>query len=183
MPLSTTVNLQLPTSATGAQFYINGKPVTATRGPNGEWVLPGIIGPKDVVTVIALGNDGTASEPTVVPLSSGQIPLANVNFASNQAGLTSAAKKVLDKTIAAIIAHGFTSVSLVGHTDNAGGPSANVGLSDRRAKSVYAYIVKRLKAAGVKITTAGKAEADPVASNSTAAGMANNRRVEIVVKR
>ncbi len=67
-----------------------------------------------------------------------------------------------------------------GHTDNVGSASANWDLSVRRATSV----VKTLVAAGVapeRVTAAGRGMHLPVASNTTAAGRAQNRRTEIIL--
>ena len=67
-----------------------------------------------------------------------------------------------------------------GYTDSVGSDATNQKLSKDRAESVRAYLVSK----GVpseKITSVGKGEANPVASNDTPEGRANNRRVEIVV--
>jgi outer membrane protein OmpA-like peptidoglycan-associated protein len=67
-----------------------------------------------------------------------------------------------------------------GHTDSKGNDDANMVLSQARAESVRSYLVSR----GVKaerISAVGRGEAQPVASNDTPEGRANNRRVEIVI--
>ncbi|MFO1174910.1 MAG: OmpA family protein [Paracoccaceae bacterium] len=73
-----------------------------------------------------------------------------------------------------------THVQVVGHTDNTGSASYNQDLSERRASAVAAV----LRAGGVdgaRISAYGRGESQPVASNLTAAGKAQNRRVEIVI--
>lgn len=73
-----------------------------------------------------------------------------------------------------------TDVTVVGFTDNTGSESLNQTLSEQRAESV----VKYLETCGVpasRLTAVGRGENDPVDSNATAAGRAQNRRVEIYI--
>ena len=75
---------------------------------------------------------------------------------------------------------GESNILIVGHTDSQGDDAYNMGLSQRRANSASAY----LQAQGVpasRISTAGRGESEPVASNDTEAGKAQNRRVEIAI--
>jgi OmpA-OmpF porin, OOP family len=74
-------------------------------------------------------------------------------------------------------------VSLVGHTDNAGDPAKNKDLSFRRAKAVKQWLIKRSNNTfpSERFTTDGKGQDAPVADNTTAAGKAQNRRVEITL--
>ena len=68
----------------------------------------------------------------------------------------------------------------VGHTDSIGSDAYNQKLSIRRAEAVKAYLISK----GIesnRVYTEGKGEKQPAASNSTAAGRAKNRRVEIEV--
>ena len=67
---------------------------------------------------------------------------------------------------------------MVGHTDSVGAEEYNMGLSVRRATSVKNYIVDQGVDAGI-IDVSGKGESMPIASNDTAAGRAQNRRVEV----
>ena len=72
------------------------------------------------------------------------------------------------------------SISLAGYTDAIGTQQYNLGLSERRAKAVEAYLVEN----GVNpsiITTRGYGKADPIATNDTAEGRAKNRRVDVVI--
>jgi peptidoglycan-binding protein ArfA len=71
-------------------------------------------------------------------------------------------------------------LAVVGHTDNTGNDAINVPLSGNRAKSVADALVSDGIASG-EITSRGAGSADPVAGNDTAAGRAQNRRVEITV--
>ncbi|OSY88719.1 cell envelope biogenesis protein OmpA [Tenacibaculum holothuriorum] len=72
--------------------------------------------------------------------------------------------------------------SIEGHTDSSGRASTNMRLSDKRAKAVLDYLVSKGIAAS-RLTSAGFGEDYPIASNKTRAGRAQNRRVEIKVKK
>ena len=71
-------------------------------------------------------------------------------------------------------------LTVVGHTDNTGTDAINAPLSEARAKSVSAYLVSQGIAADA-ITSKGEGSSNPVASNDTEAGRAQNRRTEITV--
>ncbi|HEV2149415.1 MAG TPA: OmpA family protein [Longimicrobiaceae bacterium] len=71
-------------------------------------------------------------------------------------------------------------VLVVGHTDSTGDDNYNMGLSERRARAAANYLISQ----GVspsRIRTAGRGETEPIASNATAAGQAQNRRVEVAI--
>ena len=71
-------------------------------------------------------------------------------------------------------------MSVIGHTDNTGTDAINNPLSLNRANAARDYLVAH-GVAPSRITTTGMGSAQPVASNATAAGRAENRRVEIYV--
>jgi OOP family OmpA-OmpF porin len=73
-------------------------------------------------------------------------------------------------------------ITLTGYTDSVGSEEYNQKLSERRANAVRDYLVDDLDVKGENITVIGKGEADPVASNATREGRAQNRRVEMDVK-
>lgn len=71
-------------------------------------------------------------------------------------------------------------ILIIGHTDQIGAATYNQGLSERRAAAAANYLVSE----GVsrsRVATRGMGEADPVASNDTEAGRAQNRRVEVAI--
>lgn len=72
-------------------------------------------------------------------------------------------------------------VEVIGHTDSTGSAAYNQDLSERRARSVAGI----LSAAGVnsnRLVSAGRGQSQPVASNDTVQGRAQNRRVEILIR-
>jgi outer membrane protein OmpA-like peptidoglycan-associated protein len=73
-----------------------------------------------------------------------------------------------------------TEVLIVGHTDNVGSATYNQGLSERRAASARAFLVSQGVPAN-RIRTQGMGLREPVASNETEAGRAQNRRVEVAI--
>jgi outer membrane protein OmpA-like peptidoglycan-associated protein len=73
-----------------------------------------------------------------------------------------------------------STVLVVGHTDNVGATDYNQGLSERRAGAV-AEILTSNGVEASRVQTSGRGYAQPVASNDTPGGRAQNRRVEIVI--
>jgi OOP family OmpA-OmpF porin len=71
-----------------------------------------------------------------------------------------------------------TSTVIEGHTDSVGSAKYNVGLSQRRADSVRNYLVENFGISADRLETKGYGEEKPVASNDTAEGRAQNRRIE-----
>lgn len=74
-------------------------------------------------------------------------------------------------------------VQIVGHTDSDGDDAANLDLSNRRAAAVKATLTREFGIDGGRMDTEGKGEGQPIDSNNTPAGRANNRRVEFIRKR
>ena len=72
-------------------------------------------------------------------------------------------------------------VELEGHTDSDGAEDYNQGLSARRANAVREVLVDRFNVQGSRVTAIGYGESQPIASNNTAAGKAQNRRVITVI--
>ncbi len=75
---------------------------------------------------------------------------------------------------------GDSNILIVGHTDSQGDDAYNMALSQRRANSASAYLQSQGVPAS-RISTAGRGESEPVASNDTEAGKAQNRRVEVAI--
>lgn len=99
-------------------------------------------------------------------------------FDFDKATLTAAATERLDRLISDARGMAFKTVTIDGHTDSFGSDSYNVGLSRRRADSVAAYL-KQHGLNARSFETHGYGESQPIASNATPSGRAQNRRVEI----
>jgi outer membrane protein OmpA-like peptidoglycan-associated protein len=107
---------------------------------------------------------------------------ASMLFAFDSAALSDDAKAIIDERIERVKGKmKLTSIMKVeGHTDSTGPAEYNQKLSERRAQSVADYILanaSRLSAGDIEVV--GKGETDPVASNDTKDGRAQNRRVVI----
>jgi OOP family OmpA-OmpF porin len=87
-------------------------------------------------------------------------------------------KRAIDDALAKLNGVDLEMVIATGHTDSIGTERYNQKLSERRAAAVKAYLVSKGIPAS-KITTIGKGETQPVATNKTAAGRQKNRRVDI----
>lgn len=90
-------------------------------------------------------------------------------------------KKRIDEALAKLQGVDVEMVIATGHTDSVGTDAYNQKLSERRAAAVKEYLVSKGVPAS-KITTIGKGESQPVATNKTAEGRQKNRRVDIEFK-
>jgi outer membrane protein OmpA-like peptidoglycan-associated protein len=108
------------------------------------------------------------------------VNMSDVLFNLNSAQLKTDAQIKLAKVSGILLTYPDLKVQVEGYTDSTGTPDYNLKLSEKRATSVQAFLIQQ----GVQpqnITAQGYGEADPVASNSSSSGRAQNRRVELVV--
>ena len=103
-----------------------------------------------------------------------------VNFAFDSSNLTAPAKTNLDKLVTVLANNPDTNINIYGFTDSKGADSYNLSLSDRRAAAVKSYMSSK-GIASSRMNTMGMGEADPIATNDTDAGRAQNRRVEFAI--
>jgi len=103
-----------------------------------------------------------------------------VRFDTNKSTLTSQAKANLDKLVPVFNEYADTDINIYGYTDSTGKAEYNLTLSEQRAAAVKNYLIsKGLKSSRFKTT--GLGIADPIASNDTAEGRTQNRRVEFAI--
>jgi outer membrane protein OmpA-like peptidoglycan-associated protein len=107
------------------------------------------------------------------------VTLGDVLFDTGKATLKPGAYTTIDRLATVLKEDASRKVMIEGHTDNVGSDEYNQGLSERRAQSVQAALFERGVEAS-QISTVGKGETTPVASNDNAAGRQQNRRVELV---
>ncbi|CAN5743232.1 hypothetical protein BH10BAC2_BH10BAC2_45800 [soil metagenome] len=104
----------------------------------------------------------------------------NVQFAKNKSILTKSATAELDKLVTILTEHPTLKLSVDGYTSNTGTIQLNLKLSQARADAVKAYLVKKGISTDI-LSATGHGIESPVADNKTAAGRAENRRVEFSV--
>jgi outer membrane protein OmpA-like peptidoglycan-associated protein len=109
-----------------------------------------------------------------------KIVLRGVNFDFDKSNIRPDAKPILNEAVTVLKGEPQIRLTVDGYTDGIGTEAYNLRLSDRRAGSVARY----LEAGGIaanRLKPVGHGEADPVATNDTADGRAQNRRVELNV--
>jgi len=129
---------------------------------------------------------GTAKDPFKKNVEMHQIKegervvLKNVFFETNKFDLKPKSKVELNKLVDFLTKNPTVTIELSGHTDNVGNSKANQILSDNRAKAVYNYLIEK----GItteRLSTKGYGDTQPIASNDTEEGRAENRRTEFKV--
>lgn len=105
----------------------------------------------------------------------------DISFDTGSAAIKPALRTVLDPFANSLRDDPTARLMIVGHTDNTGSDAINNPLSVERANSVRDYLTSR-GVAGARVETAGRGEREPVADNTTEAGRAKNRRVEIFLR-
>jgi outer membrane protein OmpA-like peptidoglycan-associated protein len=99
-------------------------------------------------------------------------------FQTGKVALNKKALAKLDAVITVLNQYPNISIDIIGNTDNTGSKKVNQPLSEKRAKVVYTYLVKK----GISIdrlTKNGVADTNPIDTNKTAKGRANNRRTDM----
>lgn len=108
------------------------------------------------------------------------VTLPGLFFDSGKAVLKPGARNTLSKIAEQLRMNPDARIEIEGHTDSVGSDAMNQALSEKRAAAVRDYLASRGLPA-TRITMAGLGEGSPVASNDTAAGRQQNRRVELVI--
>jgi len=109
-----------------------------------------------------------------------QMP-ADVTFGFDRADIESRFYPVLDDVARVLNQYPQTTIDVVGHADSDGAEAYNLDLSRRRAASVAGYLIER-NVLRDRLYVDGRGESQPIASNATAEGKAQNRRVEIIIR-
>lgn len=123
---------------------------------------------NDRINVVNIGNSLVVTMPD------------DITFETDSSSLTPSIRKELRALADNLSKYPDSNVQVIGHTDNTGTAAHNLDLSRQRAASVTQVLVNN----GIspnRITAIGRGEDQPVASNLTPEGRAQNRRVEIVI--
>jgi len=131
------------------------------------------------------------ADPAPLPVGTGEIGAAldaearvvlpGLSFASGGAEVAGFDRAALQALADWLTAHPEREVTLVGHSDNTGNPESNLTLSHRRAESLRQLMIRDFGAAESRLKARGEGDKSPLAANDTAAGRAQNRRVEAIV--
>jgi len=125
---------------------------------------------------------GTGTQITEQPDGSLKLNIpSQVSFDTDSAMIKPSFRGPLDSVAQTLTQHPELAATVIGHTDSTGNASYNMTLSQRRAQSVAAYLTDRGVARN-RLAAEGRGQTQPVADNSTEAGRAQNRRVEIYLK-
>ena len=102
----------------------------------------------------------------------------NITFASSSSDVSSSFYPTLNSLVKVFKEFDKNGIDIVGHTDSSGSLELNMRLSQDRATSVASYLTGQ-GVSGARISSRGVGPSQPIASNDTAAGKSQNRRVEI----
>jgi len=108
------------------------------------------------------------------------LTLGDMLFATGRADLMPAASGNLNKLVVFLGKYPQRTVAIEGFTDSVGTDGYNQGLSERRADSVKAYLVRQ-GVETIRLSASGRGKDDPIADNGSAAGRQLNRRVEVII--
>ena len=103
-----------------------------------------------------------------------------VEFESGSTNLTPMGLGILDDMAGVLQRVGNKPVLITGHTDNVGNSTANLALSNKRAEAVKQYLIGR-NINATRLSTTGKGDSDPIASNDNEEGRTRNRRIEFTL--
>ncbi len=140
-------------------------------------------------TLTANGPGGSRTESTTLTVNEKNAPgpkptdklTIHVNFETNKSDIRKNDLADLQKAEAFVKKYSACKVEIDGYTDSTGGPKINQPLSVRRADAVKTWLLDHGASSADHITTKGMGDSNPVASNKTAKGRAENRRAEILV--
>jgi OOP family OmpA-OmpF porin len=137
--------------------------------------------PASPAAPAAPATPAPAAKPAPQSVRQAVVIQADALFDFDKSVLRPDGKQSIDDAMGKIRGTDLEMVIATGHTDSVGTDAYNQKLSERRAAAVKDYLVsKGIPAA--KITTIGKGESQPVATNKTAEGRQKNRRVDIEFK-
>jgi len=108
------------------------------------------------------------------------VTLPGLFFDTGKAVLKPGAKNTLSKIADQLRLNPDARIEIEGHTDSVGSDALNQALSEKRAAAVRDYLAAR-GLPSARVTISGQGESSPIASNDTAAGRQQNRRVELVI--
>ena len=175
--------------ANAALTFKGPKTVTATPDANGKYSVQleqgtyaatAVAEGYNPVNFTVVAKDGKpVVQNTGLVKQKEKFSFSNINFASGKATITPEIETALQPLLKVLLDNPDLQVEISGHTDNIGSKAKNLQLSQARADAVVAWLItQNVKA---KMTAKGYGSSQPIATNNTKAGRAENRRIEINV--
>lgn len=155
----------------GSQIALRGNVASPTQRQQISSAVTASLSPN--YTIVNMLSVADSRQATLDKALSNRV----VEFESGSANLTPVGQAILDDMAGAIKQINAQNVQLIGHTDNAGRRQANLALSLARANAVRIYLVAKGIPA-TSLSTLGAGPDQPVRSNDTPEGRAQNRRIE-----
>lgn len=128
---------------------------------------------------------GSIGNNNITVINNGEYLVVNmpqdVLFATDSATLRPDLTRDLNAVAGSLLRYPNSRIEVIGHTDNTGSAAYNQDLSQRRAVSV-ANVLRQNGVPGSRLASYGRGMDQPVASNATPQGRAQNRRVEIIIR-
>jgi len=107
---------------------------------------------------------------------------SNITFATDSAVFKTSFNPILDSVAKVLKEYNKTAIEIIGYTDNTGTVAYNNALSQKRANAVATYLANR-GIATARMNVVGMGPSNPIATNVTAEGRAQNRRVELKIRK
>lgn len=136
---------------------------------------------------LALKEEWDKSEPFIQdiglqPIEEGEaVVMDNIFFELDSYELKDESMAELERLVRFMQNNPDVNIEIGGHTDNQGAPAYNLDLSENRAKTVYNYLVEEGEISSNRISYQGYGEEQPIATNETEEGRAQNRRTEFKI--
>lgn len=124
-------------------------------------------------------NESTNSKDLAKSIEDTGKATVHINFAVNDAKIEASSQSVIDEIAKLLHDNKNLKIAIQGHTDNTGTAQNNLKLSEKRAQSVRAALIEKSISAD-RLQAKGLGQAQPVASNESEDGKAQNRRVELI---
>lgn len=150
-------------------------PPAAPKDSDGD----GVLDPVDACPGTPLGMK---VDERGCAIKTAKIVLRDINFEFDSARLTADSRQSLDKVVEGLRGQSGMELMIEGHTDSVGAEAYNLKLSKQRAEAAREYLISQ-GIDGGRLTARGLGESQPVTSNQTKDGRAQNRRVEFSVSK
>ena len=189
LPFATNCAVRRTQSDDGTAVAVNSATVGKASGATVRNAINGASATGPAATIIGRQMDKQAQElsfempGSIVQRIGGGIvatlPEALL-FAQESDQLSQASRDNLRRLATSLEKYPNTRIMVVGHTDSEGGTERNLALSERRAQAIANFLTE-VGVSRARITTLGRGDAEPIATNDTDAGRQWNRRVEIAI--